>query len=447
MIQQSKNLILSSLFIYVISVSAQVSAPYIPDIKDVLSPLPIQQDAFKKLDNKIGVIGIDSRYKPSKTTEFPFTSIGQLIMDASSESVGNCTATLIAPSYIITAAHCIYDHDIQSFVDDVKFIPANDGEYIPFGVYSVTQAYILSGYLKQDHKYSDIAILKLSIPLGNQLGYLGYGIISDLPRAIKSNIDRNIDNLQTHAQGNKDKFLESVTQYLEMLHKDYPNYALRYFGYSGDKNSELWGDQCIAWKLDEKSTDRLFTLSVLCDLQPGASGSSFIDSNNLIKAIGSYHRISEDLVNSSSNNIENPQGNFLDLINIAHGISPYLFNLIENWQKNIYENETIRHDFKQTDNWQQVTIKNDCNENMQLAMHYKDPRQGWNTKGFWDIAPKEKVAITTASLDYYYYSSIKGEGVSDKGKDLYKDLYGQSFGFQKVKIENSFNNNINLTCD
>lgn len=57
------------------------------------------------------VFGDDDRVQIDDTTKFPFRTIGQLWTKVDDENWGSCSATLVGPSTIITAAHCIYSHD------------------------------------------------------------------------------------------------------------------------------------------------------------------------------------------------------------------------------------------------------------------------------------------------------------------------------------------------
>ncbi len=55
---------------------------------------------------KIGIEGEDNRVR-TDPKEWPWTAIGRL----NREVGGHCTATLIAPTLVLTAAHCLYNKD------------------------------------------------------------------------------------------------------------------------------------------------------------------------------------------------------------------------------------------------------------------------------------------------------------------------------------------------
>ena len=58
------------------------------------------------------IIGTDSRYKISNTSQFPYCAIGQLIKLGSSF----CTLVMVGPYHAFTAAHCVYDRSTRRHV-------------------------------------------------------------------------------------------------------------------------------------------------------------------------------------------------------------------------------------------------------------------------------------------------------------------------------------------
>lgn len=118
----------------------------------------------------VNVFGVDDR-TPNRSTERPFSAIGKLYMPGAS-----CTATLVGPDIILTAAHCIaYPKAEKLREGEITFSPqVIDGK----SSYSAKVVFGRWGSLapNQDRK-TDWAVLRLDKKLGDQVGFLGYSPI------------------------------------------------------------------------------------------------------------------------------------------------------------------------------------------------------------------------------------------------------------------------------
>jgi V8-like Glu-specific endopeptidase len=129
------------------------------------------------------VIGDDNRVAVDSTTKYPYDVVGMIeTVHSKSGTTYDCTASLIGPSTIITAARCVYSHDLDGgWMDKLTFWPGINGQNnVPFGSFDWANMYVFEGFIKKwDGTYDsvwpyDVAVIELAKPAGNQLGYLGY---------------------------------------------------------------------------------------------------------------------------------------------------------------------------------------------------------------------------------------------------------------------------------
>lgn len=88
----------------------------------------------------------------SPVSAIPYRQTGKLMM-LFGLTWYQCTASLVLPNVLVTAAHCVHDYGLgeAGFADSVYWVPANTGDPEgvspgPFGVWTATEAVIASTY-------------------------------------------------------------------------------------------------------------------------------------------------------------------------------------------------------------------------------------------------------------------------------------------------------------
>jgi V8-like Glu-specific endopeptidase len=113
------------------------------------------------------VLGIDERVRRYATTSFPFRTMGRI-------DIG-CTGTMIGPRHVLTAGHCVYNINNDSWYSKLSFSPGQNGLHRPYGKIGWSKVIATKGWTKSHSKSYDYAMIVLKSRIGNSIGWLGYG--------------------------------------------------------------------------------------------------------------------------------------------------------------------------------------------------------------------------------------------------------------------------------
>jgi V8-like Glu-specific endopeptidase len=117
---------------------------------------------------------------------YPFRAAGRLFFNIPGESAW-CTAGLIKPGLIVTAAHCVANFGKQQFYSGWTFVPDYKNGNAPYGTYTAIQARVKTSYYNGTDPceqsgvvcQDDVAVILLNkvnnLYPGNVVGWFGYG--------------------------------------------------------------------------------------------------------------------------------------------------------------------------------------------------------------------------------------------------------------------------------
>lgn len=127
----------------------------------------------------LSVIAPDSR-RPCPVLTYPFETLGQINAKAADGGFV-CSGGLIGSDRVLTAGHCVWDdRGTQGPFEDLSFAPAQwkkDGKITaPLGKVEWEYVTLFEAYINDPDGEGlgyDVAVITLSKPIGQQLGYLG----------------------------------------------------------------------------------------------------------------------------------------------------------------------------------------------------------------------------------------------------------------------------------
>ncbi|MDD5275939.1 MAG: trypsin-like serine protease [Methylovulum sp.] len=129
-------------------------------------------------------------YKNRTSKFYPYRATGKLYFNEGG-STFVCSASLIKPGVIVTAAHCVADFGKKTFYSNWTFIPAHNGTLAPYGIWDGISPVIMTSYYDGTDScaspgvvcQNDVAVIKLAAkPIrrttyyaGDKTGWYAYG--------------------------------------------------------------------------------------------------------------------------------------------------------------------------------------------------------------------------------------------------------------------------------
>jgi V8-like Glu-specific endopeptidase len=108
-------------------------------------------DAFVEQVDYAVIGPTDNRVQEADTRRFPFNTVCHLGRDFGDGRLRGCSGVLIAPTAVLTAAHCLFNLVLRTGPRRIVVSPARrDRDTLPFGYRLALRAYIARGFLGRD---------------------------------------------------------------------------------------------------------------------------------------------------------------------------------------------------------------------------------------------------------------------------------------------------------
>lgn len=108
---------------------------------------------------------------------YPFSAAGKLFFNIGTDTF-LCSASLIAPGLVVTAAHCVANFGQSQFYANWQFVPAYNNGIAPYGVSTAKSAFVLPSYFDGTDPCAqpgvvcqdDVALITLNAVNGTYIG-------------------------------------------------------------------------------------------------------------------------------------------------------------------------------------------------------------------------------------------------------------------------------------
>lgn len=347
-------------------------------------------------DLRVQVIDIDT---------FPHaSSVGSLIITINRFSKNmqvRCSAVLIAEDYIMTAAHCVFDHLRAEPVLNVEFIP----QYLGKGLQQRSRVFIKEGWIHKQYASEDYKNV-LQFPNGTVS-------LNHETQKTDLAILKVISSKNRQGSGKQFGYIEPISQEAALTEQKIPVSLL---SYPADKEGNtLWHQKC------ELKKHKPFIGKINCRVYSGASGAGIF-----IETPKSTHHV-VGIVSTSSRN-----GDIGETVLFSNKVIEDINHIISKRPEKVKLFEAV--DFKTTKKVY-IHIENRCNKKI-VAQAYHQPYGGEN----WGVIERTIPIGFSAEFNtinsrtwYSHIRDLDGRPYN-LGKDIQVTIKNENYFFKEHTV-------------
>ena len=137
------------------------------------------------------VVGKDDRVPIVDTTQLPWRSVCQLVVDGLHDQQVLGTGWMAGPRTVLTAGHNLFSHKFRRQATRVTVVPGRQGDVAPFGFFPSRRLDVHPRWRSAGDKSCDLGVVWLNAAVGEQVGWFGFG----------SRLDTQLNNLIVNTTG------------------------------------------------------------------------------------------------------------------------------------------------------------------------------------------------------------------------------------------------------
>ncbi|MEZ4733756.1 MAG: trypsin-like peptidase domain-containing protein [Caldilineaceae bacterium] len=148
----------------------------------------------------------DDRVRVEKTSAWPYSVHGHMIMRFPNGQVYIGSGTMVNRHHVLTAGHCVFSQEDGGWATSIQFNAGQDENLLPFGSAMAVRLLSVRGWTEDQDSAWDMGMLILDRELGQQTGWFGLATFDSANKLLNKQVnvtgypgDKGGEQMWTHA--------------------------------------------------------------------------------------------------------------------------------------------------------------------------------------------------------------------------------------------------------